>query len=90
MYKLCLYQREWNGKKLFRKLEFSLSFYNLQLQVQAMVVNCPEISKELLKEFVYETKGVEGKCCKEHKVVACKVGQTEYKVTIFCILLMSV
>lgn len=51
-----------------------------QLQVIAVVINCPEIPPEVQNDFIYETHPVTGKCCKEHKIVACKVENKTYNV----------
>lgn len=52
----------------------------LQIQVQAVVVNCPIIAEETLKDFVFETTPVVGECCDKHVQTACKVGEKVYKV----------
>ena len=50
------------------------------MQVQSVKVNCPELPKDYTDNFVVESTSTEGECCKEHKTVACKVGNKVYKV----------
>lgn len=52
----------------------------MQIQVQAVVVNCPTIPEDALMDFVYETFPVEGQCCEEYVQTACKVEEKIYKV----------
>lgn len=59
-----------------------LLYNGFQLQVEAVKINCPTISAEDLKDFVYESYAVEGECCKKHTPVACKVGEKVYQVKI--------
>ena len=42
--------------------------------------NCPVLPNDILNEYVYDTLAIKGKCCKEHKAIACKVNGTSYKV----------
>lgn len=42
--------------------------------------NCPEVSEDLKENYVFETSVLEGQCCSEHKMIACKVGERHYKV----------
>ncbi|KAF5285691.1 hypothetical protein FQR65_LT13076 [Abscondita terminalis] len=50
------------------------------LQVQSSIVTCQNISKDLEENFVIKTTPVPGECCADHKIVACKVGEVEYKI----------
>ncbi|XP_066254573.1 hemocytin [Euwallacea similis] len=58
---------------------FCLSL-NGSLQVEAVKINCPQVTKEDLKNFVYESYPVDGECCHRHEAVACKVGKAIYKI----------
>ncbi|XP_030749920.1 hemocytin [Sitophilus oryzae] len=53
---------------------------NDSLQVEAVKVSCSVVSEENLKDFVYEFIPVEGQCCKDQKIVACKVGDKVHKI----------
>lgn len=57
-----------------------LLYNEFQLQVEAVKINCPTISTEDFKDFVYESYAVEGECCQKHKPVACKVGEKVHQV----------
>lgn len=53
---------------------------NFQINIQSMVVNCPEISAESQMNYVYKEIPVKDECCSKHQVVSCKVGDKEYQV----------
>ncbi|KAJ3643777.1 hypothetical protein Zmor_026489 [Zophobas morio] len=69
---------EWTSPDFCMKY-FCLSV-NGSMQVQSVKVNCPELPNDYTDNFVVESTSTEGECCKEHKTVACKVGNKVYKV----------
>jgi len=48
--------------------------------VQSVLVNCPEVPKDFIDNYAFETVAIEGECCKEHKTTACKVDGRVYQV----------
>ncbi|RZC42307.1 hemocytin, partial [Asbolus verrucosus] len=50
------------------------------MQVQSDITTCPALPQDYTDNFAYETISVEGKCCKEHKTIACKVNGTIFQV----------
>jgi von Willebrand factor len=53
---------------------------NGSMQVQSQKVNCPELPKDYIDDFVFESVAIEGECCKEHRTTACKVEGKVYNV----------
>ncbi|XP_017781781.1 PREDICTED: hemocytin [Nicrophorus vespilloides] len=53
---------------------------NGTMQIQSVMVVCPDIPQEQLREYVYDFIPVEGECCKKHRMTACKAGYNVYSV----------
>lgn len=58
--------------------DFCTNFYcinaNGSINTQSILVNCPDLPLDYIENFKYETVEVEGQCCKEFKMTACKIG----------------
>ncbi|CAH2073181.1 unnamed protein product, partial [Iphiclides podalirius] len=52
---------------------------NGTLQVQSSNETCPEVTKAMLKQFVYSEEKIAGKCCPKREPTACRVGNEIYQ-----------
>nr|XP_023019258.1 hemocytin-like [Leptinotarsa decemlineata] len=64
--------------------DFCINYFcdksNDTIQVAAVVVTCPDVPEDLVRNYVIQTSPIEGQCCPLHTPVACKVEEREYEI----------